>query len=175
MPNPGLDSQIDCTFDANSNDPDALQKALDRIAEEASFAIQGELGLEGVQAVILSDKLAGPDRIPVPTLLAVGTVHQHLLKTKQRPKGAIFAESGDVREVHDFATLFGYGCDGVCPYVAYEGLAKMNNDGLIESISKQEFDDEELFSVYRKSAHKGLLKVMSKMGISTLQVSETKK
>lgn len=60
------------------------------------------------QAVILSDRLAGPDRLPVPSLLAVGAVHQHLLTTKQRLKGAIFAEMGDAREVHDMATLIGY-------------------------------------------------------------------
>lgn len=60
-----------------------------------------------VQAVILSDRLAGPDRLPVPSLLAVGAVHQHLLTTKQRLKGAIFAEMGDAREVHDMATLIG--------------------------------------------------------------------
>lgn len=59
------------------------------------------------QAVILSDRLAGPDRLPVPSLLAVGAVHQHLLTTKQRLKGAIFAEMGDAREVHDMATLIG--------------------------------------------------------------------
>mgnify|MGYP001090045890 CR=1 FL=1 len=160
---------IDCTFDSSSDDPNALVRALDRIANEASQAIQGTLDEPGVQAVILSDKLAGPDRVPVPTLLSVGTVHQHLLKTKQRPKGAIFAESGDAREVHDFATLFGYGCDGVCPYVAYEGIAKMNEDGLVESIAKRTFDNEELYTAYRNSCAKGLLKVMSKMGISTLQ------
>ena len=96
------------------------------------MAIQGDLGEDGVQGVVLSDKLSGPERMPIPSLLAVGVVHQHLLKTKQRPKGAIFCESGDAREVHDFATLFGYGCDGVCPYVAYEGMSKMNEDGLIE-------------------------------------------
>lgn len=119
--------------------------------------------------MILSDKLVGPDRVALPSLLAVGAVHQHLLKTQQRPKAAIFAEAGDIKEVHDYATIFGYGCDGVCPYVAYEALSKMNAEGLVEAKSKQEFTDEELFANYRKAAAKGLLKVMSKMGISTLQ------
>jgi hypothetical protein len=71
--------------------------------------------------------------------------------------------------VHDFATLFGFGCDGVCPYVAYEALCKMNADGLVEAKAKQEFTDDEIMKNYRKAAAKGLLKVMSKMGISTLQ------
>ena len=127
------------------------------------------MGSPGVEGVILSDKFAGPDRIPLPSLLAVGAVHQHLLKTKQRPKAAIFAEAGDAKEVCDFATLFGYGADGVCPYMAYEALCKMNADGQLEAKSKTTFTDEEVIKNYRKAAAKGLLKVMSKMGISTLQ------
>lgn len=123
----------------------------------------------GVEGVVLSDRFAGPDRIPLPSLLAVGAVHQHLLKTKQRPKAAIFAEAGDAKEVCDFATLFGYGADGVCPYMAYEALCKMNADGQFEAKSKTAFTDEEVMKNYRKAAAKGLLKVMSKMGISTLQ------
>jgi glutamate synthase domain-containing protein 2 len=122
-----------------------------------------------VQGVILSDRFAGPDRIGLPSLLAIGAVHQHLIKTKQRPKAAIFAEAGDAKEVHDFATLFGFGADGVCPYMAYEVLCKMNAEGLIESQAKQNFTDEEAMKNYRKAVAKGLLKVMSKMGISTLQ------
>lgn len=105
----------------------------------------------------------------LPSLVAVGAVHHHLIGTKQRPKAAIFAEVGDCKEVHDFATIFGYGCDGVCPYMAYEAMCKMNADGMIEAMAKREFTDEDLMTNYRKAAAKGLLKVMSKMGISTLQ------
>lgn len=143
---------------------------MERICDEAAEAIQGQgFGKKGVEGVILSDRLAGPDRIALPSLLAVGGVHQHLLKTKQRPKAAIFAEIGDAKEVHDYATLFGFGCDGVCPYVAYEALCKMNAEGLVEAKAKQEYTDDEIIKNYRKAAAKGLLKVMSKMGISTLQ------
>lgn len=105
----------------------------------------------------------------LPSLLAVGAVHQHLLKTKQRPKAAIFAEAGDVKEVHDYATIFGFGCDGVCPYMAYEAICKMNEEGMVEAKAKQQFTDDEVMKNYRKAVAKGLLKVMSKMGISTLQ------
>mmetsp|Transcript_14199 Transcript_14199/g.20992 ORF Transcript_14199/g.20992 Transcript_14199/m.20992 type:complete len:1591 (-) Transcript_14199:142-4914(-) len=159
---------IDCTFPVGEG-PDAMIQALDRICDEVSNAIQGKLGEQGAQGVILSDRLAGPDRMALPSLVAVGAVHQHLLKTQQRPKAAIFAEAGDAKEVADFATLFGYGCDGVCPYVAFEVLCKMNSDGMVEARAKQQFTDDELISNYRKAAAKGLLKVMSKMGISTLQ------
>lgn len=159
---------IDTTFPTGSG-PDGMLTALERICHEAAEMIQGNFGEEGAQAICLSDRLAGPDRMALPSLLAVGAVHQHLLKTKQRPKAAIFAEVGDAKEVHDYATLFGYGCDGVCPYVAYEAICKMNNDGLVEAVAKREFTDDELMANYRNAAAKGLLKVMSKMGISTLQ------
>ncbi|CAN0302382.1 unnamed protein product, partial [Hapterophycus canaliculatus] len=94
---------LDATFPVSSG-PDGLMEALDNICMESSEALRGG---NCQQAVILSDRLAGPDRLPVPSLLAVGAVHQHLLTTKQRLKGAIFAEMGDAREVHDMATLIG--------------------------------------------------------------------
>jgi glutamate synthase domain-containing protein 2/glutamate synthase domain-containing protein 1/glutamate synthase domain-containing protein 3 len=161
---------IDITFPIGSG-PDGMLQALERICDEAADMIQGDAitAEEGVQAVCLTDEMAGPDRMALPSLLAVGAVHQHLLKTKQRPKAAIFAEVGDAKEVHDYATIFGYGCDGVCPYVAYEAICKMNADGLVEAKAKREFTDDEIMANYRKAAAKGLLKVMSKMGISTLQ------
>jgi len=160
---------IDITFPVGSG-VDGMLAALERICDEAADAIQGgEYGEKGAQGVILSDKFAGPDRMALPSLLAVGAVHHHLIGTKQRPKGAIFAEVGDAKEVHDFATIFGYGCDGVCPYVAYESLSKLNADGMVEAIAKKEMSYAELFKNYRNAAAKGLLKVMSKMGISTLQ------
>lgn len=159
---------IDTTFDVNAG-VDGMLQALERICDEAADAIQGGLGEDGVQGVILSDRLSGSDRMALPSLVAIGAVHQHLLKTQQRPKAAIFADAGDAKEVADFATLAGYGCDGVCPYVAYEAISKMNADGLLEAKSGKEFTDEEAIANYRKAAAKGILKVMSKMGISTLQ------
>ncbi len=159
---------IDITFPVGSG-PDGMLHALERICDEVADAIQGDIDNPGVQGVVLSDRLAGKDRMALPSLIAVGGVHQHLLKTQQRPKAAIFAEVGDCKEVHDYATIIGYGCDGVCPYVAYEALSKMNADGMVAARSKSEFTDEEIITNYRKAAAKGLLKVMSKMGISTLQ------
>mmetsp|Transcript_22493 Transcript_22493/g.35526 ORF Transcript_22493/g.35526 Transcript_22493/m.35526 type:complete len:1556 (-) Transcript_22493:190-4857(-) len=154
---------LDATFDLSTG-PDGLREALDRLCEEAVKAVAA-----GRRALVLSDRLAGPGRLPVPSLLAVGAVHQHLLRTQQRTKAALFAEAGDAREVHDFASLLGFGADGICPYVAYEALLKMNRDGLIEAKVRQPVEDEQLVTSYRKAAAKGILKVMSKMGISTLQ------
>ncbi|CAN0021904.1 unnamed protein product [Choristocarpus tenellus] len=155
---------LDATFPVGSG-PDGIMEALELISAESSEALRGGQ----CQAVILSDRLAGPERLPIPSLLAIGAVHQHLLQTKQRLKAGLFTEAGDAREVHDMATLIGYGADGVCPYVAYEAIAKMNDEGLVSAKAKEEYSNEELFSSYRKSVAKGILKVMSKMGISTLQ------
>jgi hypothetical protein len=124
-----------------------------------SVCTQGAYLKGGVQAVILSDKLAGPERMPLPSLLTVGAVHQHLLVTKQRPKAALFLECGDAREVHDFAALLGFGADGVCPYLAYETLACMNENGTVFSRANLNFTNEDLFYSYRNAAAKGILKV----------------
>jgi len=159
---------IDCTMPVDGGVTVLLDRIFE-ICEEAAAAVQGQYGKNGVQAVILSDKMSGADRMPIPSLLAVGAVHQHLLKTKQRPKTALFTECGDGREVHDFSLLLGFGVDGICPYVAYEALSRMNADGIIHARSEEKFTDEDLYYSYRKAAAKGILKVMSKMGISTLQ------
>jgi hypothetical protein len=140
---------IDITFPANTG-PQQLQEALNEICEQAAEAVQGS-HQDGVQLLVLSDRLAGPDRFPIPSLLAVGAVHQHLLATKQRPRVGLFVESGDAREVHDMASMLGYGADGICPYVAYEALFKMNAEGHIKArTGGQEFDDAELVYQYRK-------------------------
>eukprot|EP00968_Pinguiococcus_pyrenoidosus_P026973 scaffold7344_cov242-Pinguiococcus_pyrenoidosus.AAC.9 len=159
---------IDATFPVGSG-PEGLANAVTSVAASAAEAVQGPYGKGGAKIIVLSDRLAGPDRLPIPSLLAVGAVHQKLLSTKQRSRAALFCESGDVREVHDFATITGFGCDAVCPWMAYEALSKMNYEGLVGARSGVEFTDEELFQSYRKAVAKGLLKVMAKMGISTLQ------
>ncbi|RYH28910.1 glutamate synthase large subunit [archaeon] len=146
-----------------------MEDEIAKICFSAAEAVQGSLGVDGSQVIILTHSLAGPDRMPIPSLLVTGALHQHLLRTKQRPQTALFVECGDAREVHDFCTLLGFGADGICPTLAYESLAQMNATGMVTSRSNQQFDDEELFYSYRKATAKGILKVMSKMGISTLQ------
>ena len=159
---------VDCTMPVQGGHQGMIDQ-LFNICEEVSQGVQRQFGEPGANVVILSDRMAGPERLPIPSLLCIGAVHQHLLNTKQRPKVALFLECGDAREVHDFSVLLGYGADGICPYVAYESLARMNHDGDVLTRSSQSFTDEELFYQYRKAAAKGILKVMSKMGISTLQ------
>ncbi|EQC29281.1 NADH-dependent glutamate synthase 1 [Saprolegnia diclina VS20] len=154
---------LDATFAVNSG-PRGLADALDRLCEDATTAVA-----QGKSALLFSDVRAGDGRLPIPSLLVVGAVHQHLLQTQQRTSVALFVEAGDAKEVHDFATLLGFGADAVCPHMAYEALAHMKDEGLLKAYAKRDLSNEELQLNYQTAIGKGLLKVMSKMGISTLQ------
>ena len=166
-------------------------KALDRVCTEAEAAID-----EGYSLVILSDRGIGRDRVPLSSLLATGAVHHHLVRNAKRTRIGIIVESGEAREVHHHCLLFGYGADAINPYLAFESLWHSRREGLlqrpegsdrsdqsgegrehpaIEAGSDGEvFDpvgkeDHDLVASYRKGVAKGMLKVMAKMGISTLQ------
>jgi glutamate synthase (NADPH) large chain len=132
-------------------------KALDRICQEAEGAIDA-----GYSMIVLSDRTIGPDRVPLSALLACGAVHHHLVSKAKRTRLAIVLETGEAREVHHHCLLVGYGADGINPYLAFEALAQARSDGLIDA-------DVDLVGAYRKAVAKGMLKVMAKMGISTLQ------
>ncbi len=154
---------IDITYDRppgeGTQGEDALADTLDRICKEATDAID-----QGYQLIILSDRNVGPNRLPVSSLLATGAVHHHLVRTHARTQIGIVVESAEAREVHHFCVLFGYGADAVNPYLAFEALAWLRKRGtLSKSIS-----NEKIIRNYTKSVNKGVLKVMSKMGISTL-------
>jgi glutamate synthase (NADPH/NADH) large chain len=151
---------IDITF-ARDEGPSGLVSALDRISMEAELAID-----EGYQLVVLSDRAVGVDRVPVSTLLACGSVHHHLIRTAKRTRIGLILETGEAREVHHLCLLVGYGADGINPYLAFEALWQARRDGLLDA----KFDDDErVVKAYRKGVAKGILKVMAKMGISTLQ------
>ena len=153
---------IDITYRAGSGAA-GLTAALDRICAEAGRAIE-----EGYSLVVLSDRAVGPDRAPISALLAVGSVHHHLVETHARTRIGIIVETGEAREVHHHCLLTGYGADAVNPYLAFEALW--------DSLEKGYFDDaphvatrQDVVAAYRKGTAKGMLKVMAKMGISTLQ------
>jgi glutamate synthase domain-containing protein 2/glutamate synthase domain-containing protein 1/glutamate synthase domain-containing protein 3 len=135
-----------------------LVKALDRICSEASAAIK-----KGYSFIVLSDRGVDPKYAALPILLAVGAVHQHLVRLSLRTQIGIIVESGEPREVHHFALLFGYGADAVNPYLAYGIVEKMADDGDLE------VDRATAVQKYKKAVDKGILKILSKMGISTLQ------
>ncbi len=151
---------IDITFDRSLGKP-GLQQTLTRIAEEAEAAAD-----LGIQVVVLSDRAISQDRVPVSSLLAVGAVHQHLVKKAKRTRVGIIIESGEAREVHHHCLLVGFGADAINPYLAFESLWQARRDGLLSDAFN---DDDKIVYSYRKAVAKGMLKVMAKMGISTLQ------
>ncbi|MBI1336692.1 MAG: glutamate synthase large subunit [Phycisphaera sp.] len=154
---------IDTTFsrkDAQENPGRAMKQAIERICREAHEAIE-----QGFSFVCLSDRAIDDEHVPLSAFMAVGAVHHHLVKLALRTRIGIFLETGEAREVHHFCCLIGYGCDGVNPYLAYETLAHVRRDGLLGDGYE---DDEKVIAAYRKGVAKGMLKVMAKMGISTL-------
>jgi glutamate synthase (NADPH/NADH) large chain len=147
---------IDITF-ARDEAPGALERAIDRICKEAERAID-----DGYSMIVLSDRAIGPSRVPVSSLLACGAVHHHLVSRAKRTRIGIVLETGEAREVHHHCLLVGYGADGINPYLAFEALFQSRDDGLLDP-------DCDVVGDYRQAVAKGMLKVMAKMGISTLQ------
>ena len=137
-----------------------LDRALDRICRYAEDAIEDDF-----EIIILSDRAIDSDHAPIPSLLATAAVHHHLIRQGLRGKVGLLVETGDAWETHHFATLIGYGASGICPYMAFETISNMNKNGLIDG----QFEDEKLHYNYIKAVNKELLKIFSKMGISTLQ------
>jgi glutamate synthase (NADPH/NADH) large chain len=151
---------IDVTW-SKSDPGQGLLQTLDRICAQAEAAID-----EGASLIVLSDRNIGPDRVPVSMLLACGAVHHHLVRATKRTRIGIVLETGEAREVHHHCLLIGYGADAINPYLAFESLWQAQRDGLLEA---DKYDDHKIVSAYRKGVAKGILKVMAKMGISTLQ------
>jgi len=150
---------IDITFPKVDGIPGYIE-ALDRICDAASEAIE-----DGHKVLILSDRKAGPDRVAVSSLLCTGMVHHHMVRNKWRSLAALVVETAEAREVHHMCVLVGYGADAVYPYLAFECILKLDREGLI----RKKISQQQLIDNYRHSVDGGILKVMSKMGISTLQ------
>src|SRR5436309_3559565 len=135
-----------------------MTEALEGLCERAESAVLG-----GYNIIVLSDRRAGPDRIPIPALLATAAVHHHLIRKGLRTAVGLVVETGEAREIHHFRCLAAYGAEAINPYLAFETLLAMR-DPLPDKI-----DEKEIVRRYIKSIDKGILKVMSKMGISTYQ------
>lgn len=150
---------IDITW-PRSKGAAGLPAALDRICAEAEAAID-----DGAALIVLSDRHVGEDRIPVSTLLATGAVHHHLVARQKRTRAGLILESGEAREVHHHCLLIGFGADGINPYLAFEALWQARLDGVLEDGFT---DENQIVEAYRQATAKGILKVMAKMGISTL-------
>ena len=144
-------------------DPDegaaGLEQALDELCRRASAAVE-----EGRTLIVLSDRGVDRDHAPIPSLLATAGVHHHLVREGTRTKCALLLESGEAREVHHMALLIGYGAAAINPYLAFETIEDLVLEGELGQI-----DLSQAIQHYIKAGTKGVLKVMSKMGISTLQ------
>jgi glutamate synthase domain-containing protein 2/glutamate synthase domain-containing protein 1/glutamate synthase domain-containing protein 3 len=140
----------------------ALSDALERIRDQSHDAVRN-----GVAFLILSDRGTNERMAPIPALLACSGVHQHLIREGTRTQCGLILESGEPREVHHFSLLFGYGCGAVYPYLAFESLADLCRKGILKN-GKGDLDYKTAEKNYIKGINKGVLKVMSKMGISTL-------
>ena len=152
---------IDVTY-PRSEGKTGLLAALDRICSEAEAAIDDSYSL-----IILSDRNIGADQMALSSLLACGAVHHHLVSIRKRTRIGIVIESGEAREVHHHCLLIGYGADAINPYLAFESLWQSREDGLLDQGTYPDLDT--IVTAYRKGVAKGMLKVMAKMGISTLQ------
>ncbi|CAG8497102.1 530_t:CDS:2 [Paraglomus occultum] len=150
---------IDITFPREEG-PSGYLLALERVCAEVSHAIQ-----DGFKIVVLSDAATDAKHVPISSLIAVGGVHHHLVRTKQRTKIALVVETGEAREVHHICVLLGYGADAICPYLVLEAVMKLKRENAI----KDDLPVEKIISNYKKGINNGIYKVMSKMGISTLQ------
>ena len=137
-----------------------MQRRLDEIRMEASDAING-----GATILILSDRGVNRQMAAIPALLGVSAVHQHLVRDQTRTRCGLVIETGDAREVHHFALLTAYGAGAINPYLAFETVHQMQREGMIPA----DIPGEKLEKNYAKAVGKGLLKIASKMGISTQQ------
>jgi len=135
-----------------------LEAAIAKVCSQVSEAIA-----LGVNIVVLSDRHASAELAPIPSLLLTAAVHNHLVREKERTRVGLVVESGEAREVHHLALLIGYGAAAVNPYLAFDSIAEMVRDGVIIGLTERQ-----ALHNYVKAASKGVLKVMSKMGISTI-------
>ncbi|CAN5878901.1 glutamate synthase large subunit [soil metagenome] len=135
-----------------------LEEAVRNLCQNAEKAVRG-----GSTVLVLSDKGVSKQQAPIPSLLATAAVHHHLVRRGIRTRTTLVVETAEAREVHHFALLVGYGATAINPYLALESLADMAGSGMLEGV-----DFEAGASNYAKAINKGLLKVISKMGISTL-------
>ncbi|MGB0969859.1 MAG: glutamate synthase large subunit [Mycobacterium sp.] len=148
---------VRCLYPVNRGGQ-GLQEALEDVRAKVSTAIR-----EGARLIVLSDRESDEQLAPIPSLLSLSAVHHHLVRERTRTQVGLVVESGDAREVHHMACLVGFGAAAINPYMAFESIEDMIGRGLITGISS-----DQAKANYVKAAGKGVLKVMSKMGISTL-------
>ena len=140
--------------------PGSMQKGIERVCRYAEDAVD-----DGFEVLILSDRAIDSEHAPIPSLLAVSAVHHHLIKKGRRGSVGLVVEAGDVWEVHHFACLLAFGATAINPYLALSTIETIKRNGSLETSLEEKY----LLKNYVKSVNDGLLKIFSKMGISTLQ------
>ncbi|MEA2385915.1 MAG: glutamate synthase large chain, partial [Thermoleophilaceae bacterium] len=150
---------LDATWPAVEG-PDGMERAMERLCREASEVIAN-----GDNIIIISDRAAGADRVPIPALLATAGIHHHLVRNGTRLQAGLVVESGEPREVHEICCLLGYGASAVNPYLALETLRDIFDQGLLAGIESADQAEQN----YVAAMGKGVLKTISKMGISTVR------
>ena len=150
---------LQCYFRADGK-PGSLKRGLDRLCRYATDAVE-----DGFEVLILTDRAIDSEHAPIPSLLATAAVHHHLIRKGYRGQVGLVIEAGDVWEVHHFACLVGFGATAINPYLAFATIKDLKANSHI----KTDLDDKQLQKNYVKAVNDGLLKVFSKMGISTLQ------
>ena len=136
-----------------------LDKAMQELFDKVDAAVGDDHNM-----IILSDRGADAENVPIPALLAVAGVHHHLVRLETRTHIGLAVETGEAREVHHFCTLLGYGAQAINPYMAFESLNDMINEGILEEYTYEEAEERYIYG-----AIKGIIKVMAKMGISTIK------
>ncbi len=149
--------------------PAGMEKAVDELCAKAALAVK-----DGVSILILSDRGVDRDRAPIPSLLATSAVHHHLIREGTRTQCGLVIETGEAREAHHFCLLIGYGAGAINPYLVFETIADLHKDGIlpaeyVENGTKKPFTLAKAEYNFTKAANKAILKVASKMGISTVQ------
>lgn len=150
-------ADIDMTFEPDESGH-SLSEAMQRICRQAEA-----LADQGVSLMILTDRQAGVGKAPIPSLLAVSGLHQYMVERKKRGGIGIIAEAGDIREVFHYALHLAFGCDAMCPYLAFSTVRQLAEEGKLGRLSPEQAADN-----YVNAVKKGLLKTFSRMGISTL-------
>ncbi len=157
---PGLEAKVLSGLYRVDGGGAGLRDAIDRVCREASEAIDA-----GARILVLSDRNADTIDAPIPSLLLTAAVHHHLVRTKQRTMAGLLVETGDAREVHHMALLIGYGAGAINPYLAFESIEDLIAEGMH---NLGDLDPHVAIRNYITACNKGVLKVMSKMGVSTV-------
>ena len=150
--------RLDVTYDASAGAA-GLQNAVEELKDRSVSTVESK----SAKVLILTDRAVSKDRVAIPMLLAVGAVHQILVKAGLRMKCDIVAETGEARDVHQFACLLGFGANAINPHIALAVMKNFADSGELEGV-----DANQAYANYRGAIEKGLLKIMAKMGISTL-------